>query len=154
MCFSVLKTFLSSCSIQFEYGEHIRRCSSVWCPPIRSTDGGPLHLDFSEGFLEYFRHGFSRPPLPPWLRCCCGCFPGILPAFALGFSFPLLTASAELLFFLRGEESWVVEFVSGIKRVALVSRVASPSGVVDVLPGTSPQGICQHCGVDGASCFD
>jgi len=51
---------------------------------------------------------------------------GILPAFALAFSF-------QLFFFFRGEESWVVEVASGIKLVALVSRLDPPSGVVDIL---------------------
>jgi len=70
--------------------------------------------------------------------------PVILPTLA--FSFPLLTASADLLSFFRGEESWVVEVISGIKLVDLVSRVAPPSVAVDVLPGTLQHGRCQYGG--------
>lgn len=76
----VIFEFISSShSIRFEHGEHMWRDSSVWLHPISSTNGGtpmggqPIHLDFSVGLFELLRHGFSRAPLPPRLRCCCCC---------------------------------------------------------------------------------
>jgi len=39
--------------------------------------------------------------------------PGILPSLALPFSFPFLPASADFLFILWGEDSWIVEVILG-----------------------------------------
>jgi len=137
----------SSSSIRFECGEHIWRGESVWCAPIRSIDGG------TNSFRLFWRLSGVTPPRFPlatltalaallmWLLL----LPGILPAFSLAFSFALLTSSADILFFLGREEPWVVKVISGIKLVALVPRVASPSGVGDVFPGNPQHGGCKHC---------
>jgi len=138
-CFEFIS---SSCSIRFECGGTYLEFERLVSPHLLDRWGGP-------SFRLFGRLSGVTPPrfasasltvlaaLLLWLL--------LLPAFAFAFSFALLTSSADFLFFFRGEELWVVEFIPGVKLVALVPRVAPPSGVVDVFPGPPQHGCCKHC---------
>jgi len=132
----ILNLFGATVGFDFNMGNRFGGVRAFGVPQLTGQIGRTLHLDFSGGFLE-----FPRLSLPPWLRCCYGSF--CCQQNGQPLPLPLLTASADILFFLRGDcrfrGFWIVEFISGIKLVALASRVAPPSGVIEFLPGTPQQ---------------